>query len=159
MLIAPQKENKHLTVKHVSKVHMCALNRVTQWPYAKPVLDNKYVLNKAWVWYILSVHFRSNPLKIFPISSTVPLVLNLRAYSKVHDGESKLNLHKQGLCSSDQGFIYVKRGQKLTVIKLGEVSLVLLSHLIQCSQVPRGRDSGKGGGGLMSPFAPHMKPC
>ena len=29
----------------------------------------------------------------------------------------------------------VKRGQKLTVEKLGGASLVLLSHLMQCSQV------------------------
>ena len=29
----------------------------------------------------------------------------------------------------------------------GEASLVLFSHLMQCSQVPRGGDSDKGGGG------------
>ena len=100
MLISPQKENNHLnseTCLISSKVHMCALNRVTQWPYAKPVLYSKYVLNKAWVWYILSVHFRSNPLKIFPISSPVLLVLNLCACSKVHDGVNTNNV-PWGLC-------------------------------------------------------------
>ena len=37
----------------------------------------------------------------------------------------------------------VKKGQKLTVKKLGGYHLVLLSHLLQCSQGP-----GEGGGGV-----------
>ena len=40
----------------------------------------------------------------------------------------------------------VKRGQKLTVEKLGGASLVLLSHLMQCSQVPRGARFWQGRG-------------